>query len=619
MYKKIVFILALIVPIVFFFGITSKIDIIEKNKFLIIWLFVIIEVNLIHFNYIYKFYLSKLNKKGNKGVQGFVGPRGRKGFSQTCSSCGPAGRKVKKFGGNKNDLGQLINSDKILEGKCKFPFIYDHQMNYDCITKTTPDNTDDANTSGWCATKLDKNLNPIRFGYCNASDEVESEIQKRNRKILEKKKYLQDNKGILDIKLVSGNTSKEAKAKCNVLGPQYKVIDQDLNYGTNGKYIYMCVKEGLGNNGIGDIIISRKCEDFDSNNCNKQKNCKYDDINSKCKTNNLYKKIEQNINQDSGRYNNPFSEIYMYVKRVAKNFIKDINLSRHKTESSIMNKCPKDYKQVYDDLNKGTHGRRVDPSNQIRMCVSRKENIITIDTAFLYKNSLHVMIGRNTYKMSGTPVRNTLEVMKDFPVEFNRIWSDNERNPATLDCSKFNNDKKKCNKQSNCFYDNGSCENKTFVNAGFKYTDDHTYFFRKDMVYKYSKYGSLLLNYPKKISSEFKGIPDLIDAVFTWGKDGGTYFFKEGSYYKINPKTNELESGYPKKSNSRWRGMPKVINAIFTLPKGRGLNNKSDIHPTYVISGENIYYIDPITDVLGKPMKVKDKLIGLNLTIDLKK
>ena len=107
--------------------------------------------------------------------------------------------------------------------------------------------------------------------------------------------------------------------------------------------------------------------------------------------------------------------------------------------------------------------------------------------------------------------------------------------------------------------------------------------------------------------------------MFTWGKDGGTYFFKDEFYYKINPKTNKLEKGYPRKTSSRWSGMPKLINAIFSLPKKRGLNNKTDIHPTYIISGEYIYYIDPFTDALGKPMKLSDKIIGLNLKVNLKK
>ena len=59
-------------------------------------------------------------------------------------------------------------------------------------------------------------------------------------------------------------------------------------------------------------------------------------------------------------------------------------------------------------------------------------------------------------------------------------------------------------------------------------------------------------------------------------------------------KIKESLRGYPKKTALRWPNMPPLIDAIFTLPfnLGDGETNK----PTYVISGERSYFINPSND-----------------------
>ena len=45
--------------------------------------------------------------------------------------------------------------------------------------------------------------------------------------------------------------------------------------------------------------------------------------------------------------------------------------------------------------------------------------------------------------------------------------------------------------------------------------------------------------YPNFINDVFKGVP-CINAAFTWGKDGSTYFFK-GPFVKYNDKSIKVE------------------------------------------------------------------------------
>ncbi len=50
--------------------------------------------------------------------------------------------------------------------------------------------------------------------------------------------------------------------------------------------------------------------------------------------------------------------------------------------------------------------------------------------------------------------------------------------------------------------------------------------------------------YPRKISRDWKGLPDNIDAAFTWTDNEKTYFFKGSKYWKFD--NMEPVDGYPK-------------------------------------------------------------------------
>ena len=55
--------------------------------------------------------------------------------------------------------------------------------------------------------------------------------------------------------------------------------------------------------------------------------------------------------------------------------------------------------------------------------------------------------------------------------------------------------------------------------------------------------------------------------------------------------------------------MPKLIDAIFTLTTSLGDGN--DNNPTYVISGERSWYIDPVSDALTKEKNLDERFMGL--------
>lgn len=94
-----------------------------------------------------------------------------------------------------------------------------------------------------------------------------------------------------------------------------------------------------------------------------------------------------------------------------------------------------------------------------------------------------------------------------------------------------------------------------FIILYFRASDGFTYFFKDSQYYRFNDSKHRVdANYPKPISSFWKGIPNDIDTVFRWS-NGHTYFFKENNYYRFNLTRRTMDDGYPRKIAGAWRGI----------------------------------------------------------------
>jgi len=621
--------------------ILTKATLIKQMKVIVFWYLLILELNLINIYSVLSFYEKNKNRKGPKGYKGIVGPRGLKGQSVLCSSCGLSGNDVSKYG---RSFG--IESEKIKPGRCIFPFMQGYQYANKEETDVDPPfglpKPKGAHYKGWCATTVDNQFNPVTIAYYdpNLTSQLEAEADLAKMR----SQYLQSQMGIIDLKLVYGNTVREAKQMFNnrYQSEGYEFMEQDLNMGTGGKFVHLCVKRGAEASGVKEI----KVHYFP----NKALADEKDEKGASSKEKDGFKLVNErdepiNLNYDSGSYSKSedVPHMYLYVKKGNSNFIKDIMvlpdtekipagfapLQYQPDEEPRDDLSPSDVRETHNnivDLNRGTHSQTDSP--RLLLLVMKNTNIISIDTAFTFTDgAIYMFVANKFYKFSSIQKNKSISLTEGYPKPLQEKWGrlpslkQNKKNAVESDnCEEFNDNAENCENTLNCFYDslNKKCEPLSVYNAGFVDQNEDIFFFKGQFVYKYDPVEMKISSgYPKLIDTQFPGLPSNIDAIFVWAKDYTTYAFKGNMHYKIDPKTKKVVRGYPKKNNLRWGGFPDMINAIFSYPtfitraeSKIGKIPKTNNH-TYIISQSDVYYIDPNTDQVEKAGHLNDIFTGL--------
>ena len=73
------------------------------------------------------------------------------------------------------------------------------------------------------------------------------------------------------------------------------------------------------------------------------------------------------------------------------------------------------------------------------------------------------------------------------------------------------------------------------IQAGFTWQDTKaTYIFKGSLYWKFINMEASP-GYPKSIKDGFPGVPDDIDTAFVWSGNNKIYFFKDNQYWKFDP------------------------------------------------------------------------------------
>jgi len=115
--------------------------------------------------------------------------------------------------------------------------------------------------------------------------------------------------------------------------------------------------------------------------------------------------------------------------------------------------------------------------------------------------------------------------------------------------------------------DEASLCSDTHLDTIFRTESGDSYVFQGEQYWRLTK-ESVAKGFPKRISEDWSGLPNHLDAAFTWQDTGATYIFKGEEYWKF---TNmDPEPGYPKLISEGFPGIPSSIDTAFVW----GGNNK---------------------------------------------
>jgi len=111
------------------------------------------------------------------------------------------------------------------------------------------------------------------------------------------------------------------------------------------------------------------------------------------------------------------------------------------------------------------------------------------------------------------------------------------------------------------------------VDAIVKTTNNHTFVFQGDQYWEVTATG-LAPGYPRRITSDWPGLPTDIEAAFTLQETGFSYIFKGSQYWKFREYSDgrkELQAEYPKMISKGFPGIPETgLDTAFVW----GGNNK---------------------------------------------
>ncbi|XP_060082565.1 matrix metalloproteinase-16-like [Ylistrum balloti] len=112
------------------------------------------------------------------------------------------------------------------------------------------------------------------------------------------------------------------------------------------------------------------------------------------------------------------------------------------------------------------------------------------------------------------------------------------------------------------------------VDAALTWENGYTYIFKGKYYWKFEN--RRLIYGPKRIVFGFRGVPNNLDAAMVWGGNGKTYFFKGDQYWRYSGR--KIDYGYPR-AIVKWRGLPSKIQGAFKWENGK----------TYFFTGKNYY------------------------------